>query len=138
MRGAEKIWFSVLLLLLCGCRTVRDSHESTDIRIRTNVVERLLKDSVFVHDSIYVHERSDTVFFTKYRTLYKEKLVRDTIYVCDTLYKERIVTEYVSREATCSRWWWLLLFLLLLFCPGVPQLFLKIFNKCIRFFHLKV
>lgn len=111
MKGRERIWFSVIVILLCGCRTVKEDRNIADVRISTNLAGHVVRDSIFVRDSIYVHEKADTVFFTKYRTLYKENVVRDTLYVCDTLYRERVVTEYVSRDGGWGHWWWLLVLL---------------------------
>ena len=136
MNGMGKVWFSLMLVLLCGCSTLKERSDSADVRIRTNVVERVVRDSIFVHDSIFVREKSDTVFFTKYRTLYKENFIRDTIHLCDTLYKEHVITEYVSKD-DCKSCWWLLLLMPLLY-PGVLKWLLKMFLKCIRFFLLKV
>lgn len=136
MNGMGKVWFSFMLVLLCGCTALKDMNDGADVRIRTNVVEHVVRDSIFVHDSIFVREKFDTVFFTKYRTLYKENLIRDTIYLCDTLYKERVITEYASHNGNKS-FQWLLLLLPLLY-PGVLKWLLKMFLKCIRFFLLKV
>lgn len=126
MKGIGKIWFSVVLVLLCACRTTKEECNMSDAHIRTNSAWHVVRDSIFIHDSIYVHEKSDTVFLTKYRTLYKENLVRDTLFVCDTLYKERVITEYVSSERGRFHWWWLLLLLPLLI-PGLLKRLLKLF-----------
>ena len=88
-----KIWFSMLLLALCGCRTVPTGVDVHGQRVHTNVVESVVRDSVFLLDSIFLHVKADTVYLTKYRTLYKERVVRDTVVMCDTLYRERVVTK---------------------------------------------
>ena len=92
MGTGKRIWYSMLLLLLCGCRTPSVGTDDEGVRVHSNVVESVVRDSVFVHDSIYLNARADTVYFTRYRTLYKERLVCDTVIVCDTLYRERVVT----------------------------------------------
>lgn len=126
MKGIGKIWFSVVLLLLCACRTTKEECNMSDAHIRTNSAWHVVRDSIFIHDSIYVREKSDTVFLTKYRTLYKENLIRDTLFVCDTLYKERVITEYISNEGGRFHLWWLLLLLPLLI-PGLLKRLLKLF-----------
>ena len=83
----------MLLLALRGCRTVPTGVDSDRQRVHTNVVESIVRDSVFLRDSIFLHVKADTVYLTKYRTLYKERLVRDTVVMCDTLYRERVVTK---------------------------------------------
>ena len=88
-----KIWFSMLLLALCGCRAVPTGVDVHGQRVHTNVVESVVRDSVFLRDSIFLRVKADTVYLTKYRTLYKERVVRDTVVMCDTLYRERVVTK---------------------------------------------
>jgi hypothetical protein len=64
-----------------------------------NFVDRTRVDSVMLRDSIFIREKSDTVFYTKYRTLYKERLRVDTIVRCDTLYRDREVVVETVRNA---------------------------------------
>lgn len=54
--------------------------------------EHIRIDSIVLHDSIFIREKSDTVFFTKYRTLYKERVLSDTVVQCDTIYVEREIS----------------------------------------------
>ena len=70
-------------------------------------IGRVLADSVAVKDSIVIRERCDTVFFTKYRTLYKERVRTDTVIKCDTVYAERLVT--VKEKEKNNALWWLIL-----------------------------
>ena len=97
----------MLLLALCGCRAVPTGVDSDRQRVHTNVVESIVRDSVFLRDSIFLHVKADTVYLTKYRTLYKERVVRDTVVMCDTLYRERVVT-VEKRVWPPFRWWMLL------------------------------
>ena len=83
----------MLLLALCGCRAVPTGVDSDRQRVHTNVVESIVRDSVFLRDSIFLHVKADTVYLTKYRTLYRERVVCDTVVTCDTLYRERVVTK---------------------------------------------
>ena len=69
---------------------------------RNNYVERIVIDSVVVHDSIYIKEKADTVYYTKYHTLYKERLRVDTIFCCDTIYCDREI--YVEKSAATHSW----------------------------------
>jgi hypothetical protein len=52
-------------------------------------------------DSVYVKEKGDTVLIEKYKYLYRDKLVRDTMYISKT---DSIQVPYpVEKEFT----WWL-------------------------------
>ena len=131
MKGTGKIWFSLVVFVLCACRTVPENITSSDVKVHTGITGHIVRDSVFVHDSIYVRERPDTVFFTRYRTLYKENVVRDTVLLYDTLYKERIVTRYTAPPGCVNvEWMWLAVpigILLLIIAPKVIRLLLKFF-----------
>lgn len=133
MKGTGKIWFSMVVLMLCACRSVPGSIAGTDVRVHTNIVERIVRDSVFVHDSIFVRENPDTVFFTRYRTLYKENVLRDTVLLCDTLYRERTVTRYTTPPGCVSiEWRWIMVALgvvLLLVLPKIIRLLLRLLVK---------
>lgn len=100
-----RIVVSVLLLLFVGCK----AQETTvlDRKSASTHIERVLADSVALRDSIIIRETCDTVFFTKYRTLYKERLRVDTVIKCDTVYAERLVTLHDKENG--RRWLWLLM-----------------------------
>ena len=115
MRVAIKICFSILLSLFVACRS--GSAVERESVSRSGFIERVVCDSVVVHDSIYVREKADTVYVTRYRTCYRERLSRDTIFCSDTIYKERRVTVPAKRNYS-YRWWLFVLFLLLLWRLG--------------------
>jgi hypothetical protein len=138
MKVIGKIWFSLVLLALCACRTVPVNVAGADVSVHADFVGHVVRDSVFVHDSIYVREKTDTVFFTRYRTLYKENHVRDTVLQCDTLYRERVVTRYTTAPGHVSiEWRWLLVLIGVLLLLIVPKI-IKFIIRCIGFFHSRV
>ena len=76
------IWLAVLMLLawLTSCTTTK-YVEVEKVRTDTTYITKWQKDSVWLHDSIYVTERGDTVLVEKWHTKYVEKQVHDTTYV---------------------------------------------------------
>ena len=69
-----------LLLSFSSCTTTRYvpvEHHTTDTLIQTKVQ----KDSVWLHDSIHVSEKGDTIRIEKWHTRYIERLSHDTLYV---------------------------------------------------------
>lgn len=101
MKNITRICFSAVILLL-SCRSYDNSaveHSSTAC-----MRERLIKDSIVLHDSIIIREKADTVFFTKYKTAYKEIVRHDTVVVCDTLYSERAVIVEKDSGKSFSLW----------------------------------
>lgn len=73
-----------LLMLLSGCATTRYVPVPS-VNFDSVYVDRWLRDSVYLHDSVFVnlHSRGDTVFVdkvvTKYK--YKDRLRYDTVSV---------------------------------------------------------
>ena len=68
----------LFLLLLCGCRTEYVPVES--VRYDSVMIEKLMRDSVFVRDSVYLKEKGDTVFKYKDRFVYVYKNRVDTFF----------------------------------------------------------
>ena len=84
---------------LASCRSVRYVPVET-VRSDTVYRDRVERDSVVRYDSVYVREKGDTVWLERYRYLYRDKLVRDTLYVGRT---DTVRVPYpVEREL--SRW----------------------------------
>ena len=70
-----------LALVLVGCKTVAPCIPETITRDSVRVEYKL--DSVYLYerDSIFVHEKRDTVFIERWKTRYKDvlKIQRDTV-----------------------------------------------------------
>ena len=106
MRNVTKIILNLLLLPLFACSTVEKTSDVGFVS-QQNFVGRTRVDSVMLRDSIFIREKSDTVFYTKYRTRYKERLRVDTIVRCDTLYRDReVVVESVRDGRLGSNLFW--------------------------------
>ena len=88
----------LFLLLLCGCRTEYVPIES--VRYDSVMIEKMMCDSVFVRDSVYLQEKGDTIYKykDKYVYVYKNRV--------DTFFAEKIreieVPVPVERKLT---WW---------------------------------
>lgn len=93
-------WFSLMAfcLMVCGCRTEYIPVES--LRYDSLVVAKLVHDSVYVRDSVFVRERGDTVY------KYKDKYVYVYKTRVDTFFTERVrdveIPVPVERELS---WW---------------------------------
>ena len=96
-------WYHYLILLLimyffCECRTEYIPIES--VRYDSLMIEKLMRDSVFVRDSVYLQEKGDTVFKYKDRFVYVYKNRVDTFFA--EKIREKKVPVPVERELT---WW---------------------------------
>lgn len=89
---------ALLLVLMCSCKTQYVPVET--VRMETQYIDRLQRDSIFVKDSVFVREAHDTVYITKWRTEYKEALRIDTLNI------ERIDTliRIVEVEIKLTKW----------------------------------
>ena len=95
-----------LITLFCGCKTVTKIVEVEKVRTDTTYITKHQRDSIHVHDSVYLHEytRGDTVYIEKvrWRTDIKEKLRIDTIYMSKTDTVKVAKTETVIQQE--SKW----------------------------------
>ena len=101
------VLFIVVVVLASACTTTK-YVEVPVVHTDTLIVTNHQKDSVWLHDSIYLHEwmKGDTVMVDRvvYHTKYQEKIVMDTIYKSktDTIAKPYPVEVKVEKELT---WW---------------------------------
>lgn len=65
------------------------------------VRETRTTDSVYIHDSIYIREGGDTVWMTRWRTAWRDRIVHDTLreHTTDTIVKIETVQEVVEVPA---------------------------------------
>ena len=68
------------IVLLTGCKSVKYVPVET-VRFDTTYINKVQRDSVVRYDSVYVREKGDTVWLEKFRYVYRDKLVRDTLYM---------------------------------------------------------
>ena len=96
-----KAFLSLIIMaaILSGCRTV-EYYPVETVRTDTVYVNRLAVDSVMVRDSIYIHEKGDTVTEHRYHYIYRYKDRVDTLYLAS---RDTVSVPYpVEKELT--RW----------------------------------
>ena len=95
----------VLCAMLFGCTTTKYvpviEHRTDTVRITQQQ-----RDSIYLHDSIRVSEKGDTVRIEKWHTRYIERTSHDTIYQSktDSIPVPYKVTEYVERKRSKMEW----------------------------------
>jgi hypothetical protein len=89
-------------LCLCySCKTARYIPvETTKIEYRNNFI----RDSNFRYDSVFVKQIAGTVFFERYRCLYKDKIVRDSVFIQDTIHVPYPVEVVKQAKAPLAGW----------------------------------
>jgi hypothetical protein len=105
-------WAAAALLLIafgllctgCSPRII----EQEVVKHDTTYIEKMSRDSIYMHDSVYIHEytKGDTVYMERDRWHYgyKDKLVHDSIYISQ---RDTIVNvESITVPAAISGWQW--------------------------------
>ena len=84
------LFWSLILGALSSCGTTKTIVKEGERHIewRDRITER--RDSIYVHDSVYLHSRGDTVYLERWRTRIRERTLRDTVYLqkIDSVYVE--------------------------------------------------
>lgn len=89
-----------LTILVNSCNTtkvvpVREAHHSEHITTD--------KDSVHIVDSIFVYINGDTIRETRWRDQWRDRLIRDTVWLADTIPKvETVIVE--KRLSRIEEW----------------------------------
>ena len=97
--------FALLGWLLSGCATTKYVpviEHATD----TLLCYSSIRDSIYVHDSIRVSEKGDTVTIERWHTQFRDRWHHDSVYIArhDTVPHPYPVTEYVERSRTKFEW----------------------------------
>ena len=93
------IYCLFLVFTLWSCRSVKYVPVET-VRTDSIYINQVQRDSIYQHDSIYIHEKGDTVWMEKYKYIYRDKIVRDTMYFNRT----DTIREPYPVEKELSRW----------------------------------
>lgn len=145
MKTGIRVCLSAFLLFgLVACRSTAEVNELAK-EVKYNFVGRVVVDSIVLHDSVFVREKADTVYYTKYHTLIKERVRIDTVWRSDTVYCDReVVVEKEVKSAGNAFLVWIAVILLLVYLlhgkgvwRGLWSFIVKGFELCIKFFRLK-
>ena len=74
----------VLCALLGSCSTTERVVTVEKVRTDTVWQNHTARDSIFVHDSVHVKEKSDTVWIEKWKTVWQNHTKHDSIYIHKT------------------------------------------------------
>lgn len=94
-------------LLLTGCSTMR-YVPVVEHRTDTLLCYSSIRDSIYVHDSIHVREKGDTVTIERWHTRWRDRWQHDTLYISMTdsvpkPYPVEVMKE-VPRERSTVEW----------------------------------
>ena len=82
--------FCILVFSLASCGATKTIVKEGEVRTewRDRYTER--RDSVYLHDSVYIHSKGDTVYLERWHTRIRDRTLRDTLYLhkTDSVYVE--------------------------------------------------
>ena len=109
------LWICVLMMValwLTSCTTTRVVTVEK-VKTDTTYITKQQRDSIWLHDSIHVTERGDTIRIERWNTKYVEREVHDTLYRAKT---DSIPVPYeVIKEVPRKSTW----FERIMFCTGI-------------------
>lgn len=86
-----------LVLITVGCtRMVYIPVES----VKTEYINKMSIDSIYLYDSVYLKEKGDTIFMEKYKYSYRDRLRVDTV-----IQKDSILVPYPVIVEKKLTWW---------------------------------
>lgn len=99
-------WLFIILVLvgfLMSCTTTRVVTVER-VKNDTTYITKQQRDSIWLHDSIHVTERGDTISIERWHTKYIEREVHDTLYRAKT---DSVPVPYeVIKEVQAELSWW--------------------------------
>ena len=115
---AWALWICVLLMIalwLTSCTTTKVVTVEK-VKTDTTYITKQQRDSIWLHDSIHVTERGDTIRIERWHTKYVERQVHDTLYraLTDSIPVPYEVIKEVPRKST-----W---FERIMFCTGIVSI----------------
>lgn len=94
--------YIVVGVLAVSCRTTEYVPVPYEVK-STEYVNREVRDSIYMHDSIYLAVKGDTVLLEKWHTRYVGKVRVDTLIKCDSVpVPYEVVKEKIRNELN---WW---------------------------------
>lgn len=90
--------FIAVAALLCSCKTQYVPVETVRIEEREKL--KIERDSIHVHDSVYIYLQGDTVYEERWKTIYKEVFRTDTFLITKT----DSINHIVEVEAELTKW----------------------------------
>lgn len=93
----------LIVVFLSSCTTEKIVTVEK-VRTDTTTVTKWQRDSVWLHDSVFVKEKGDSVLVEKWHTMYIEKVSHDTLYQAT---HDTIPQPYpVEKEVPAKLSWW--------------------------------
>lgn len=109
----KKLIYFILTLIICsitvGCKTKYVHVPIESIQKEKEYIDRWYRDSIHITDSIIINKSGDTIYIEKYKTVYKDKFVKDSIFIKDSIKVEIPYPVEVVKEVNRLKTWQIIL-----------------------------
>ena len=129
LQGAAFVVVIIVALLLCSmlssCKSQEHIVTIETVRTDTTYITRHERDSIYMRDSIHVHEKGDTVTIERWHTRWRDRWQYDSLYISKI---DSIPVPYpveVVKDVEKSLTWWQQ------FRLGAGTLFIYIIALCL-------
>ena len=101
----------MLVMTSCslGHKTIKQEERRDSASVRTEFVwqVKLIHDSIYLRDSVFVEKKGDTIYLNKWRTQYRERLIHDTLIItkADTLRIKEVANKEVVKSPSFFQMW---------------------------------
>ena len=121
----------IIFISLClfSCKTTTKIVETPIETIKTEYVDKVQYDSIYLKDSILIMQKGDTIYNTKVVYQYKYKYLKDTINIKDTIQIPIKITEVKEVNKIYTHQWILIIVGFLALCYLVYKIINLIYNK---------
>ena len=121
----KKLILFIILFALFGC-TKRIYIPVTTTVTEIEYRDKLVRDSIYLSDSVLIERKGDTVYNTKIKYKYISKFIKDTVNIRDSIYIEKPI-EVIKEVNRLTKWQrWRLNLLWVLMAGGVVYGIIKI------------
>jgi len=76
---------TIIVLSLCLCCACKSVQYVPVESVKTEYRDKIVRDSIYRYDSVFVKEKGDTLIMERYRYLYKNRFIRDSVFINDTI-----------------------------------------------------
>ena len=121
----------IIFISLClfSCKTTTKIVEIPIETIKTEYVDKVQYDSIYLKDSIIIRQKGDTIYNTKIVYQYKYKHLKDTINIKDTIQIPIKITEVKEVNKIQTHQWILVVIGFLALCYLAYKIINLIYNK---------
>lgn len=109
----KRILAFICMLTLASCslgrKAIKQEERRDSTSVRTEFVWQVkqIHDSIYLRDSVFVEKKGDTIYFNKWRTQYRERLIHDTLIItkADTLRIREVANKEVVKSPSFFQMW---------------------------------